>query len=457
MKGMMFKTGRDVEFEVLSARLINWWILDLDNIEKVVSDGLCTGCGMCAGICPIQCIVMQVSEGVFFPNVNERLCTECHLCLDCCPGRFVNIRELSKLAQGAEKDSTCKDFPECYVGHSTNERIRYNASSGGVATQLLVLALEQGQIDGAIVTRMKRDNPLEPETIVARTREEIVNASKSKYCPTATNEAVRSILKQKGRYAVVGLPCQIHGIRKAEQNVKALKERIVLHVGLMCSHTVSFHGTDFLLRKMGLVPEQVASIDYRGLGWPGCMLITQRGGSKTLIPYVGKWNAYWPVFSSFFFTPKRCLMCPDETNELADIALGDAWLPELRKERNGESIVIVRTKVGERILSLACSNDVIFLRPVDCNAVELSQAHPIKFKKTDFGSRLSMIQSAGMKIPSFSLDQNSSFSFFSFARNFVLFFNVKACENRFLKRFLVNVPFAIFRLYYGVYRLLLLF
>jgi coenzyme F420 hydrogenase subunit beta len=359
---------------------------------------------------------------------------------------------LSKLAQGTEKDSTFEDLPKCYVGHSKNEGIRYNASSGGIATQLLVFALERGLIDGAIVTRMKCDNPLEPETIVARTREEIVSASKSKYCPTATNEAVKSILRQKGRYAVVGLPCQIHGIRKAEQNVKALKERIVLHVGLMCSHTVSFHGTDFLLRKTRLVPEQVASIDYRGLGWPGCMLITQRNGSKTLIPYVGKWNAYWPVFSSFFFTPKRCFMCPDETNELADIALGDAWLPELRKERNGESIIIARTKVGERILNLARLNDAIFLKRVDCNAVELSQAHPIKFKKADFGSRLSMMQSAGMKIPDYGFNRNPSSSFFSFARNLLLFFNVRMCENKTIGRFLVYVPFAVFRLYYGIYK-----
>jgi hypothetical protein len=145
-------------------------------------------------------------------------------------------------------------------------------------------------------------------------------------------------------------------------------------------------------------------------------------------------------------------MCPDETNELADIALGDAWLPELRKERNGESIIIARTKVGERILNLARLNDAIFLKRVDCNAVELSQAHPIKFKKADFGSRLSMMQSAGMKIPDYGFNRNPSSSFFSFARNLLLFFNVRMCENKTIGRFLVYVPFAVFRLYYGIYK-----
>jgi coenzyme F420 hydrogenase subunit beta len=43
-------------------------------------------------------------------------------------------------------------------------------------------ALEEGIIDGALVTRMKKDRPLEPEPFIARTREEIIEASKSKYC-----------------------------------------------------------------------------------------------------------------------------------------------------------------------------------------------------------------------------------------------------------------------------------
>ena len=34
---------------------------------------------------------------------------------------------------------------------------------------------------------MKKDNPLEPEPFIARTREEIIEASKSKYCPVPAN------------------------------------------------------------------------------------------------------------------------------------------------------------------------------------------------------------------------------------------------------------------------------
>jgi len=137
-------------------------------------------------------------------------------------------------------------------------------------------------------------------------------------------------LKENGRFAVVGLPCHIQGIRKAEKVCETLEKRTVLHIGLMCSHTVNFFGTEFILEKMRIQKERVSELSYRGRGWPGSMLIQARNCSNLTIPLIGSWNAYWSIFSSFFFTPLRCIMCPDQTNELADISIGDAWLPELR-------------------------------------------------------------------------------------------------------------------------------
>jgi len=148
-------------------------------------------------------------------------------------------------------------------------------------------------------------------------------------------------------------------------------------------------------------------------------------------------------------------MCPDQTNELADISVGDAWLPELGHERNGESVVVARTKKGEEILNLASSAGVISLKPVECERVKCSQADPLKFKKDDFGTRLAMIASAGMKTPGFNLKRNSPRSLSSFVRNFFAFFNIKASRNAILKSLLTYVPFPVFRLYYGVYKFLL--
>lgn len=129
--------------------------------------------------------------------------------------------------------------------------IRYNSSSGGLITQLLIFALEECIIDGAQVTRMKNDNPLEPEPFIARTKEDIIGASTSKYCPVPANIALKEIIDSKKgeKFAVVGLPCHMHAIRKAEQINKKLSEKTVLHVGIFCGHSSNFLGTKLWLDK----------------------------------------------------------------------------------------------------------------------------------------------------------------------------------------------------------------
>lgn len=429
----------------------------LDNITEVVRNGLCVGCGTCAGVCPSEAISMRITKGLFLPDVDLNKCTFCRLCIKCCPGCSLDFRKFNSEIFGRQpKDHKVGNYINCYVGYSNNKEIRFDSSSGGIATQLLVFALEKGIIDGALVTRMRGDRPLEPAPFIARTKEDIISASKSKYCPVPSNEALECIIKEKGRFAVVGLPCHIHGVRKAEMNVKALKEKIVLHIGIMCSHTVGFSGTELLLKKLRTSRERVSEIAYRGSGWPGSMLVKLKNGSGFSVPYAGGWTAYEPIFSSFFFTPARCLMCPDETNELADISLGDAWLSELKNDKNGQSIVVARTKHGEDILNLACDTGVVFLKPIRSEKVRRAQSEPLKFKKDDLETRLALIEHSGMKTPEFDPKPNSSRSFFAYARNLFVFLNFRSSEKQIIKRLLVGVPLPIFRLYCGIYKFLCL-
>jgi coenzyme F420 hydrogenase subunit beta len=398
---------------------------------------------------------MQKSKGLMLPEVDEERCNRCGFCIASCPGHGVDFDSLnSSIFQRKPTNVLLGNYSKCYVGHANDSDIRYYSSSGGIATRLLVFALERGFIDGVLVVKMKKSKPLEPLPFIARTKEEIISASKSKYCPVPINEALRQIISENGRYAVVGLPCHIHGVRKAERTVSALEKRIVLHVGLMCSHTVDFHGTDFLLDKMHIRKDEVTELNYRGMGSPGMMSIRCRSGSGMKIPYIGNWNAYWPVFSSFFFTPMRCLTCPDETNELADLSLGDAWLPEFRHERSGKSIIVTRTKVGEEILALAISEGIISVKPACPEEVEHSQAVPLKFKKEDFGRRLDIFKSLGKAVPSFTPKRNPSRSIITSFRIFFSQVNSQASSNSYVRNMLVHVPFPLFRLYYGIYKLL---
>ncbi|MEM3438020.1 MAG: Coenzyme F420 hydrogenase/dehydrogenase, beta subunit C-terminal domain, partial [Nitrososphaerales archaeon] len=265
--------------------------------------------------------------------------------------------------------------------------IRYNSASGGLVTSLLIFALENRIIDGALVTKMNERKPLEPEVFLARTEEEISLASKSKYCPVPVNVALKEILKEGGRFAVVGLPCHIQGIRKYEIVNKELKEKIVLHLGLFCSNTPSFLATDYILTRARCKKEEIIKIDYRGQGWPGNMRIKFRDGSTLTL------TDYWGTGFGQYFSPIRCIFCIDQTNELADISFGDAWLPDvIKKDKIGTSIVISRTKIGQEILEKATINNIISLNSINRDKVVQSQGNIWSFKKTNLRTRILLLR-----------------------------------------------------------------
>ena len=219
-------------------------------VAAVAKQDLCLGCGTCAGVCPSDAIQLAIDEkkGVYQPQVNLDKCTKCGLCYASCPGHDADLKALGEfIFDGEDPDPLIGNYRGCYIGHATDYNTRFNASSGGLISALLIHALDAGRIDGALVTRMSEESPLEPQPFIATTREDIVSASRAKYCPVPTNVAIREIMQNEGSYAVVGLPCQIHGMRKAEVTHKKLKDRVGLHVGIFCNHAPSFWATRLLL------------------------------------------------------------------------------------------------------------------------------------------------------------------------------------------------------------------
>ena len=390
-----------------------------NTIKEIVKDDLCTGCGTCVALCPEEAIKLTINErkGIYVPEIDEEKCNDCGVCYEVCPGHEVDFKHLNLEIFGKEpEDILIGNYLNCYIGHATDYDIRYNSASGGLITQLLIFALEEGIIDGALVTGMKKDNPLEPEPFIARTREEIIKASKSKYCPVPANIALKKILdsEEGEKFAVVGLPCHIHGIRKAEQTNKKLKEKIVLHFGIVCNHTPTFLATEFLFKKVKIKKGDVKKLDYRGEGWPGGMLITTKNGNKIFIPHFS--SNYWSiVFNSFFF-PMRCTLCNDKICELADVSFADAWLPELMKDNNaGISLIISRNETSEEILNKATLKEKIELKKVNENVVLQSQS--LYEVKSQLKARIRILKIFGKKNPAYHQNLLNS-DFYDYLRAF---------------------------------------
>lgn len=385
-------------------------------IEKITKESICCGCGTCAGICPNNAIKMKINKrGFYIPRIDEKKCTDCSLCSKVCPqiNKTNNFNELNKIVFGKiPDDKIFGNYINCYIGYSTNENLRFEASSGGVVTQLLITALEKRIIDGALVTRMRKDDPLIPEPFVARTKEEIMSAICSKYCPVPANIALKEIINSKEgeKFAAVGLPCHIMGIRMAEMLNQKLRDKIVLHIGLFCASTKSFFGTDFILNHLKIKKRDIKSIKYRGKGWPGYMEIEHNEGN-ILLPHLHPlyFGATYSCFANI-----NCIRCSDHVSLVADISVGDPWC--IKEEPKGSSLLISRTMFGEEIIKL--SSNLTHIEIEEIKKDDLFMHPTIKMQKKSHNFFISTIKEFGLYF------YNILFSNISFKAKTLLLFNL---------------------------------
>ncbi|OPY62852.1 MAG: coenzyme F420-reducing hydrogenase subunit beta [Pelotomaculum sp. PtaU1.Bin065] len=333
-----------------------------NNVESagIISSSLCTGCGTCAAVCPKKSIILKIDQksGIYLPNIAKDKCNLCGICLSVCPGREIDLKNLNQIVFGQEaNDPLLGSLIKCYAGCASDCHIRYSSSSGGIITALLAYALKERIIDGALVVRADERKPLEPYSFVARTIEEIICARTSRYCPIPVNNSLREILYSEGHYAVVGLPCHIAGVRKAEKANEKLKEKIILHFCLVCNHTPTFRATQYLLSKLN-TGRAVKEIFYRGNGWPGAMTVRYQDGSERFVEHLD--FKYWGFIFQRFFWPRRCFLCDDKSGELGDVSFMDPYLPEYnRSEKIGSTLFIVRSPFADDLINKAIEDGVI--------------------------------------------------------------------------------------------------
>lgn len=344
------------------------------SVAFCAKNNLCTGCGVCSDVCLNHAISIEKVNGLNKPVVDAAKCKNdkgCSRCFDVCPGQGIDLKKRNHDLfdnNEASKDEKIGLYQECFIAHSCDEEIRYHAASGGCTSTFLIYLLEQGYINGAVVTRFSTEDPFNPEPFIATTKEEILQAKSSKYIPVSMSGIAAKVKAFDGKVAIVGIPCHIQGFRKLASLDKNFSEKIFAYIGLFCSSYNDDRSIDHICKMHSINKHQVSAFTFRDEGCMGVLKATYKDGSVCRVPY-SKYKA--PLRS--FYKPERCLSCIDHFAKLADLSFGDISVLPYSNDKIGSNSVVVRSNDIDKIFNESLTQNRISAQKVDVSEIKRGQ------------------------------------------------------------------------------------
>ncbi len=336
-----------------------------DLIKEVHDIGICGECGGCVSFCSAADLgAIKMSEDGPPQYIDKDNCLHCGICYLICP----EIHELNKeLNERYKFKFPIGNWLKIVTSKATNLEIQKAGTDGGVVTSILIAMLENNLIDGALVS--KRINPFQREPFLATTKEELIEAAGTKFDLKGHisglgqyNTFVPTISKLKYvvdrdlmNIAVVGVPCQIHSIRKM-QELSILPAHIIKYtLGLFCYENFKFDET---ARKKMEERFDFSFDDVEKMNIKDYLIIYLKGKDQ-------------PIYIEFSelhdIMRHACSVCKNFSNFYSDISFGGLG------SRDGFTTSIIRTDLGEKIYKLAIDKGYIEEPPELNTSVEKSK------------------------------------------------------------------------------------
>lgn len=369
-----------------------------NNVSITTKNYLCMGCGICEDICPTHSISIKRIDGEYRPILNRISCLgdKCGRCLKVCPGIGIGLYGMAKELYGNAKiDKYIGRYQSLYSGYCLDNGIRYHSASGGIVSQFLIYLLDKKIIDGAVVTGFSDEDHITPISYIARTKEAVLRAKSSKYCPVALNQVGNEIKKSEGKYVIVGLPCHIQGFRKRAKIDRVFREKVIGYFSIYCSSNRTFNAQDFLLKKYNINKHNISYFAYRDNGCLGNMVIKQ-GNLRKDIPFI----KYYGALRSFF-KPRRCLTCIDHYGELADVCFGDIHIKPYSEDKIGINSWIIRNPYFGDLFIEASKEGYIHMDKLDAKILNESQKEMLYPKQRRAHAIMNMDKLMGRKTASY--------------------------------------------------------
>lgn len=299
--------------------------------HEVIDRGLCTLCGACTGGCPY--LVSYRGRIVLLDN-----CTLSEgQCYKYCPRTYTDMDAISQQVFGVPYSEDELGTAEAVLmARSTDVNIRQRAQYGGTVTALLSLALAEGFIDSAIMTRASEDKT--PVAFIAKSAEDVLQGAGSNYMSCPVLQTYNHFPKDSNHsLGIVAMPCQALALAKMKKETPENRisiDNVKLVIGLFCTWALcpdGFH--QFLKENLDLL--QVKKFDIPPPPANRFDAYTRSGTISFTLEEIRK------------FTMPTCAYCLDMTSEFSDISVGSV------EGMEGWNTVIIRTDAGAKLIEAA--------------------------------------------------------------------------------------------------------
>jgi coenzyme F420 hydrogenase subunit beta len=375
------------------------------DIEDIVTNGMCSGCGICASLDTDEILELTKTRSGhlrprFMRSLHDRLparagsspwiqtgrASSARARLNeqtnrVCPGVAIPAPPAPAVQQRAPLDSAIwgPGF-SLAEGYSSDAATRHKAATGGVLTELSQFLLDSGAVDAIChcSSHYQGDAMLDGPQVSADSAT-VFSKAGSRYGPAAPLAEVMQLLDKGVRFAVVGKPCDIGAMRRLALVDERVDKLVPYMLSIFCEGPTDLHTMRKIAKKVEVATlAEVSQVQYRGDGCPGLMTLTTsegKGGSLTFneawfdpaIPWTMQW---------------RCKTCGDSIGLHADLVAFDIWPDQLPKgEDLGFNYILTRTPKGETLFQQAVAARKLTLteRVVDYDIV--NRAQPQHFRR----------------------------------------------------------------------------
>ncbi|MBB1039785.1 MULTISPECIES: Coenzyme F420 hydrogenase/dehydrogenase, beta subunit C-terminal domain [unclassified Dietzia] len=373
-------------------------------IREVLENNCCIGCGGCVYAGEDTSIDLN-RDGLYVAKLGS---DSSDLLDQVCPfsDGSTNEDELGTILYGKlpHKSSAIGRYSSLYAGRVSSDEVRVGSSSGGLVSWIASKLLTQGTVNGIIHVKSS-DGPEGPlfQFGLSHSVEDLLRNRKSIYYPVEFSKALKSARQQGGKYAFIGIPCHIKAIRQLQMVDDWAKDCIPVTIGLVCGHMKSTGFAESLAWQVDVEPQNLLSVDFRvkdPMAPANRYKFSATAASDRQTHERANFEMIGSNWGHAFFQPNACNYCDDVFAELADISLGDAWLPRFQSDPLGHNVVVVRAEHLDSILREGVVDAEVVLEELDEEEVFETQAGNIRHRRIGLSVRTADDDAMRIKHPS---------------------------------------------------------